>query len=38
MPALVLIAMLALAAVAPHHGTDSRPEFGGRMDWRNRSS
>jgi hypothetical protein len=38
MAGLVLIALLVGAAVAPRLGTDSRPEFTGRPDWRNRWS
>lgn len=38
MPALVLIAIVALAAAAPHFGVDSRPEFTDRAGLRNRSS
>lgn len=38
MPVLVVIAMFALAALAPRYGVDSRPDFTGRPDWRNRSS
>lgn len=38
MAGLVLIALLVGAAVAPRHGTESRAEFTGRPDWRNRWS
>jgi hypothetical protein len=38
MAALVLIALLAGAALAPRFGFDSRPQFTGRPDWRNRWS
>jgi hypothetical protein len=38
MAALVLIALLAGAALAPRFGADSRPDFTGRPDWRNRWS
>lgn len=38
MPALVLIAMIALAATAPRFGVDSRPDFTGRPGLGNRSS
>lgn len=38
MAALVLLALLAAAVLAPRLGIDSRPEFTGRPDWRNRWS
>lgn len=38
MAGLVLVALLVGAAVAPWLGTDSRKEFTGRPDWRNRWS
>ena len=38
MGALVVLAMLVLAAVAPRFGVDSRPEFTTRPDWRNRAA
>lgn len=38
MAGVVLIALLVGAAVAPRHGAESRPEFTGRPDWRNRWS
>jgi len=38
MGALVILGMLVLAAVAPRHGVDSRPDFTTRPDWRNRLS
>jgi hypothetical protein len=38
MAGLILIAMLALTALAPRHGVDSRPGFTGRPDWRNRGA
>jgi hypothetical protein len=36
MGALVILGMLVLAAVAPRHGVDSRPDFTTRPDSRNR--
>jgi hypothetical protein len=38
MGALVVLAMLVLAAVAPRFGVDSRPEFTARPDWRNHAA
>jgi hypothetical protein len=38
MAGLVLLALLVAAALAPRYGTDSRPGFNGRPDWRNRTS
>jgi hypothetical protein len=38
MAALVLIALLAGAGLAPRFGVDSRPQFTGTPDWRNRRS
>jgi hypothetical protein len=38
MAALVLIALLVSAALAPRFGVDSRPGFTGRADWRNSAS
>jgi len=35
MGALVVLAMVVLAVVAPRFGVDSRPEFTTRPDWRN---
>ena len=38
MAALILLALLVAAAVAPRRGVDSRAEFTGRPDWRNRTA
>ena len=38
MAALVLLALLVGAALAPRHGADSRQEFTGHPDWRNQTS
>jgi hypothetical protein len=38
MAALVLLALFVAAVLAPRFGVDSRPEFTGRPDWRNRLS
>jgi len=38
MAALVVLAMVVLAVVAPRFGVDSRPEFTSRPDWRSRAS
>jgi hypothetical protein len=38
MAALVLLALLVGAAMAPRYGTDSRSQFTGRPDWRARNS
>lgn len=38
MAALLLIAMLVVAALAPRLGVDSRREFSGHPDWRSVSS
>lgn len=38
MAALILIALLVGAALAPRYGVDSRPEFTGHPDWRSRLS
>ena len=35
MAILILVALLVGAALAPRYGTDSRPGFTGRADWRN---
>lgn len=36
MAALVLLALLVGAALAPRHGIDSRTQFTGQPDWRGR--
>jgi hypothetical protein len=36
MAALVVLALLASGAFVSRFGTDSRPGFDGRPDWRNR--
>jgi hypothetical protein len=38
MAALILLALLVAAVLAPRYGVDSRREFTGRPDWRNRCS
>ena len=38
MAAVMLIALLAGAALAPRLGVDSRPGFNGRPDWRGRGA
>ena len=38
MAALVLLALLVRAVLAPRYGVESRPGFTGRPDWRNRLS
>ena len=38
MAGLVLLALVVGAALAPRFGTDSRPQFTGRPDWRKRWS
>jgi hypothetical protein len=38
MAGLVLLALLVGAALAPRFGVDSRAEFTGRPDWRNRGA
>lgn len=38
MAALVLLALVVASVLAPRYGVDSRPEFTGRPDWRNRCS
>ncbi len=38
MAGLILLALLVAAAVAPRFGVDSRREFTGHPDWRNRTA
>ncbi len=38
MAALVLLALLVGAFLAPKHGVDTRPGFTGRPDWRGRGA
>ncbi len=38
MAALILLALLVAAAAAPRRGVDSRSDFTGSPDWRNRTA
>lgn len=38
MAGVILLALLVGSVLAPRFGVDSRPEFTGRPDWRNRAA